>query len=103
MKAAHTPGPWVVWNTDSLLFGRPQGNGSEPIGFVFGPSFPERSAVGQRAMADARLCAAAPELLEALQALIPSLPPEWWLEGAGMRPVMKAAYKAIAKATGSAS
>lgn len=66
-EVQHTPGPWRVGNTDPLLFGRPQGNGSEPLGFVYGPAFPERSEVGQRAMANARLIAAAPDLLEALQ------------------------------------
>lgn len=70
----HTPGPWRVGNTEPLLFGRPQGNGSVPIGFVYGPSFSERSEVGQRALADARLCAAAPELLEALRNLYMSAP-----------------------------
>ena len=29
----YTPGPWVIGNTDPLLFGIPQGNGTEPLGF----------------------------------------------------------------------
>jgi hypothetical protein len=65
----HTPGPWVTGNTDPLLFGAKRGNGAEPLGFVYGPSFPERSEVGRRALANARLAAAAPELLECLRAL----------------------------------
>ena len=66
-NAKHTPGPWVVGNQNPLNFGQPRGNGTEPIGFVYGPSCPERSEVGRRALADARLIAAAPELLEALK------------------------------------
>lgn len=61
MMSKHTPGEWVTGSTDPLLFGRKQGNGTEPIGFVYGPSFPERSDVGQQALANARLIAAAPE------------------------------------------
>ena len=66
----HTPGPWVVGNQDPLNFGVQRGCGTEPIGFVYGPSFPEHSEVGQRALANARLIAAAPELLEALQYML---------------------------------
>lgn len=65
-----TPGPWVLGNTDKFLFGVKRGNGTEPIGYVYGPSFPERSEVGQRALANAHLIAAAPELYEALEAVI---------------------------------
>jgi len=65
----HTPGGWVTGSTDPLLFGRKQGNGTEPIGFIYGPSFPECSDVGRRALADARLCAAAPDLLAVLKEL----------------------------------
>jgi len=72
---SHTPGPWVVGNQDPLNFGKQRGNGTEPIGFVYGPSFPERSELGQRALADARLIAAAPELLEALKRA------HTWLQG----------------------
>ena len=65
--SGHTPGPWVTGNTDPLLFGKQRGNGTEPIGFVYGPSFPERSEVGLTALANARLIAAAPDLLAAAQ------------------------------------
>jgi hypothetical protein len=67
---SHTPGPWVVGNQDPLNFGKQRGNGTEPIGFVYGPSFPERSELGREALSNARLIAAAPELLEALHALL---------------------------------
>ena len=66
----HTPGPWVVGNVDPLNFGVLRDWGIDPIGFVYGPSFPERSEVGQRALANARLIAVAPELLEALKELM---------------------------------
>ncbi len=64
---AHTPGPWAVSKNTRLVFGAQQGLGLEPLGFIYGPSFEERSVVGRRAMADCVLCAAAPELLEALK------------------------------------
>ena len=54
MSEKFTSEPWVVGNADGLLFGKKQGNGTEPIGFVFGPSLPERSEVGMRAIANAR-------------------------------------------------
>ena len=93
----HTPGPWRVGNTDPLLFGRPHGNGSEPIGFVYGPSFAEGSEVGQRAMADARLCAAAPELLAHLEFAVALLGAMPVLSGTAQVEAMRAA---IVKATG---
>lgn len=67
MSTQHTPGPWVTGNTDPLLFGRKQGHGTEPIGFIYGPACPELSEVGQQALANARLIAAAPDLLELLR------------------------------------
>jgi hypothetical protein len=99
----HTPGPWATGNTDQLLFGRKQGNGTEPIGFVYGPSFPERSEVGQRALADARLIAAAPELLEALQGMciaLENIGGEHVTGREGSEERLEAAYAAIARATG---
>ena len=68
--SAHTPGPWVVGNQTPLNFGVQRGHGMEHLGFVYGPSFPEHSEVGRRSLANARLIAAAPELLDALQALV---------------------------------
>jgi len=67
-KSKHTPGPWRVSHDSPMIFGAERGPGMEPLGFVYGPTaFPERSEYGQRAMADARLIAAAPEMLAALQ------------------------------------
>ena len=111
---SHTPGPWVVGNQDPLNFGKQRGNGTEPIGFVYGPSFPERSELGREALSNARLIAAAPELLEALRNMVemfkdvPTLeqnsfdePPEpktqWDYEAYQM---IGAARAAIAKAEG---
>lgn len=67
LAAGPTPGPWVNGNADALLFGIPHGNGTEPIGFVYGPSFPERSELGMRALATSGFIAAAnPAALSAL-------------------------------------
>lgn len=82
-------GPWVTGNTDPLLFGRPQGNGTEPVGFVYGPSFPERSEVGQRALAAAKVAAGAPAMAAALDHIVRRLqmdvddgsrPDQWSME-----------------------
>ena len=89
----HTPGPWVTGNTNPMLFGVQRGNGTEPIGFVYGPSFPERSEVGMRALANAKLVAAAPEMLDALQRLIDFSP-------GTENQATKQARAAIAKALG---
>lgn len=93
MSKQHTPGPWVVGNQDPLNFGVRRGQGTEPIGFVYGPSFPERSEVGQRALANARLIAAAPDLLEALRAAVAD-----WDEEVSRGRWLDAARAAIAKA-----
>ena len=66
----HTRGPWVTGNTDPLLFGVKRGNGTEPLGFVYGPSFPDRSEVGQRALANAQLVASSPAMAAALDCIV---------------------------------
>jgi len=71
--SAHTPGPWAVSQNTHLVFGRADGPGLEPIGFVYGPSFADQSAVGLRAMADCRLIAAAPEMFREVVALYAEL------------------------------
>ena len=85
----HTRGPWVTGNTDPLLFGKPQDFGTEPLGFVYGPSFPERSEVGQRALANAQLVAASPAMAAALDCIVRRLqidvddgsrPDQWTME-----------------------
>ena len=95
--SAHTPGPWFV---DGLIVTARQ-KGS--IGFAYGPAMPENSAVGRASLANARLIAAAPELLAALQSLLS----DWdavcgshgWDKNHLCGPVD--ARAAIAKATGS--
>lgn len=82
-------GPWVTGNTDPLLFGYPRGHGTEPVGFVYGPSFPERSEVGRRALASAKLAASAPAMAAALDCIVRRLqmdvdggsrPDQWTME-----------------------
>jgi hypothetical protein len=73
LAAGPTEGPWRVGATDPLLFGVPRGNGSEPLGFVYGPSHGENSDFGRRALATcAYIAAASPDriarLLDALKA-----------------------------------
>ena len=82
-------GPWVTGNTDPLLFGCKRSNGTEPIGFVYGPSFPERSELGRRSLAAAKLAAAAPDMAAALDCIVRRLqmdvddgsrPDQWTME-----------------------
>lgn len=82
-------GPWVTGNTDPLLFGYPRGQGTEPVGYVYGPSFPERSEFGRRALASAKLAAAAPNMAAALDCIVRRLqmdvddgsrPDQWTME-----------------------
>ena len=59
LEAGPTEGPWAQCASDVFMFGRKEGNGTEPIGFVYGPSFAERSEYGRRTIATARYIAAA--------------------------------------------
>ena len=63
-----TPGPWSIF--DELVITAPE-HGS--VAFAYGPSMPEKSEVGRRSLANARLIAAAPELLEALKDCLQTL------------------------------
>jgi hypothetical protein len=65
-----TKGPWTTGNVDKLLVGIKRLNGTEPICFVYGPSDHDTSEVRKRALADAMLIAAAPDLYEALRVLL---------------------------------
>ena len=85
----HTAGPWSLF--DALTITAPQ-RGS--VAFAYGPSMPEQSANGRESMANARLIAAAPELLQALQVIAAD---SRWLSG---EPTLVMARAAIAKATG---
>lgn len=67
----YTPGPWVIaMNSNGNLYIQPEGRGHETdIAFIFRP-YPQvgdHSPIEARREANARLIAAAPELLEALR------------------------------------
>ena len=96
MSTKHTPGPWAVLTGEFALYVTPAG-GSRAIAQI--------PPVSQDAEANARLIAAAPELLEALQLLLDiELGGEI---GGSFRERLYAAFrkseKAVAKATGSAT
>jgi len=96
--AQHTPGPWAVSKNTPLIFGRTQGAGLEPLGFIYGPPFEERSEVGRRAKADVALCAAAPELLDVAQKLVSAFMSHTQWNGDPPAEIMQA-RAVIAKAT----
>jgi len=96
--AGHTPGPWhhVEWDCDPRV--NDDGNhywGIKPLKFHGGAEYLEAS--GWMTEANARLLAAAPELLSALQGL------RGWMPPAGDEAIdaaMRNADAAILKATG---
>lgn len=93
----HTPGPWKILDTTRC-------NGYEIFrigGNNAGGSWAESITSGDRD-ANARLIAAAPELLEALLAAIPELPTHDHPDGLADYecPALRKARAAIAKATG---
>jgi hypothetical protein len=100
MSAAHTPGPWQVsgvrykWrdaHSDRLLDSHQVGPDGNGIALV--PYDPNSH---REAMADARLIAAAPDLLAVVRGLL-----AWEdQDDIALDPVMEAARAAIAKATG---
>lgn len=93
MKNAHTPGPWHDdCDGGGWYICREDG---EFLGFINPPDFwEEPHYTNAEADANARLMAAAPELLEALKALV---------ERGTDSPEHIAAERAIAKATGEAA
>jgi hypothetical protein len=91
VKAQHTPGPWEPWvGHDGYCFVPSFRCPSPPGGF-------EPKSEEQQAWVDADLIAAAPELLEACEALV-----DMYGEVApyGQSPVVLNARAAIAKARG---
>ena len=94
----YTPGPWRWWVTvgGARIAGRPA-DGSK--NFVCDVMPPERAVSYE---ANARLIAAAPELLEALQAILPDAVANH-IGGPDTQARIDAARAAIAKATGSAA
>ena len=81
-----TPAPWMIAE-DGCITVR-DGNNYPEVARVYDAPFPEMEV-----KANARLIAAAPDLLEAIQGLLNALP------SATTHPAIKAARAAIAKAT----
>lgn len=80
--SAHTPGPWAVWvgegYDDSIaIAGNPTGalGGMRKLALINLDYRPSRASI-DRANADARLMAVAPDLLAALTALVGSIDAE---------------------------
>lgn len=79
--------------------------GTHVLAKVYGDGYPTGEGWGERSEAFARLCAAAPELLEALEAVLQEcvLYQRYWGDGSnakGARDAEQKARAAIAKATG---
>lgn len=98
MTAQHTPGPWTTYADDNTLIGPAVSDGKAMIADAIGP-LPAHPQSWRRPIAEvqanARLIAAAPELLEALRAVLVKLE--------GQHPDLMEcaeARAAIAKATG---
>ena len=94
--ASHTPGPWTLspWTASSDIAIHGYNDGQRQwIGDVVGDTDSEHATDANRD-ANARLIAAAPDMLEALKGLMPM-----WQSGID-EPWVKAARDAIAKATG---
>lgn len=96
--SAHTPGPWIYRKVDDKFAPIVQ-RGAEG-------GFSVHALTDSRADADARLIAAAPELLEALKLMV-----DWhakrdehnaFLPIESQEPEIQVAMRAIAKATGEA-
>lgn len=90
MTHTHTPGPWHITDEGSQIV--IQTFSDHPTG-----TLARIYRADELAYSDARLISAAPELLEALQMLIPQEPQE---ADSYDRAMWKAARAAIAKATG---
>lgn len=87
MEGKFTPGPWHVANGVQVRSARDQ------IAKVW-------MMRGSEGCANANLIAAAPEILEALQALTNQLADDGYQSGTTYGPLCHAAVRAIAKATG---
>ena len=92
-RPAHTPGPWTILpNTPHFVRAMHPAEGMQPVATVY-------HFDGELA-ANARLIAAAPELLEALEAVLPDLEHYVATHGPGPDKRLAAARAAIAKARG---
>jgi hypothetical protein len=71
----HTPGPWVVDDSNPNLVARLVDGVYEYVCAVEPSSFSTREYSKEQEESDARLISAAPELLEALKEITPNMPP----------------------------
>ena len=94
MSAKHTPGPWLIADSD-LVYALHEHKGRQVNRFSAAiDHYPSQGGTADEGKANARLIAAAPDLLEALAGIIK----DYWLDIPLWR--VKAARVAIAKATG---
>ena len=63
MSVQHTPGPWKV--DGNVIRGDEKSNGSVSVACILDVAYPYGRWAGESAQANARLIAAAPDLLEA--------------------------------------
>lgn len=104
--ARHTPGPWEAKRNSSFWEVKPINGGYDGLPFTVAdvcasaPGFPDAGLQE----ANARLIAAAPELMEALQELVAEYEPniKTFATDAPRKAKWMAALNAIAKATGEA-
>lgn len=110
--AKHTPGPWFLSGSMTKYVEARIGNGFLQEVASVGPTVAD-AGYGDQQMANARLIAAAPELLEALQELLIDMKiaqtnmqsaakrdPAWEGCADAIQPRVDAAIEVIAKATG---
>lgn len=104
MNTKHTPGPWDIWTDreENEIYGRAIGaritaaGDSRSIGSIHGLASNEE-AIRDEAAANAKLIAAAPELLAALEALLDQA--DLGEVDEETQPIVDQARAAIAKAT----
>lgn len=89
----HTPGPWFI--DGNVIRGDKQRNGSISIACTLNIAYPYGRWSGESEQANARLIAAAPELLEALQDMV-----DYYGTASASVEALHKARSAIAKATG---
>lgn len=92
MSAGHTPGPWHDLDIGEIVPSDDDGFPHETVRICFMATAGSDPTAAERIEANARLIAAAPELLEVAQQAL------FWLEGAARQK----AVEAIARATGAA-
>lgn len=104
MSAQHTSGPWRITGSKTKYVEASIGNGRVQEVCAVGPTEAD-DGYGPTQAANARLIAAAPDLLEALQAVLSRIEKseEWWMDCPDRGGFDAEAIRAaIAKATGNA-